>query len=80
MNFKLSKEQEFVRKMVKMFRDENVAITILEHGDKCGCMECIRKRMYRKPYVMHTPRGDVTIHPPRTNLYSNRSARHRNSR
>lgn len=78
MNFKLSKEQEFVRKMVREFPD--VDFSVLHHGDKCGCIECIRKRMKRKPYVIHTPRGDVMIRPTRTNLCSNRSARHRNRR
>lgn len=68
MRFQLSKEQEFVRKMVKEFPD--VDFTVLTHGDQCGCNECIRKRMENKPiYYIDLHRGGfVKIDPPHNNL------------
>lgn len=68
MNFKLSKEQEFVRKMVREFPDAD--FTVLHHGDKCGCNECIRKRMENKPiYFYNIFEGRwIVLKPSRTNL------------
>lgn len=67
MRFVLSKEQEFVRKMVKAFPD--VDFTVLTHGDKCGCSECRRKRMENKLIFYNVFEGRwVELNPPHTNL------------